>query len=750
MSEHPIGSVRDGTYVERIVENDFNVLNFASAAGATASNLGDGRPALAAFDAAIAAIDSLAAANNLKRGRRLIVPFNPFGAYRMEGPLHITRAILLQGESGEGEFYGGTELLFDAGVHGLIIDRVTTTPDGGSGGDSSVIEHLTIRAAAKTVPDCHGMQMWGRSTIRHCLFKGWSGDGMRIDADHNQVPATNANKWFIEKTGSVNNNGYGLLVNGNDANAGKAHMVDCRGNGKWNFRDSSGLGNTYDSCHASGANNIVRQTTLTADITATATSIPVADTSLWVDTVLASVFGRPRGGALIIGAEKIRFADTSTTSGPGNLTGCVRGVENSGDVSGQGTAHLSGAVVDYKGGGYTNLGSSNSNRSLYTGNYGEGQGFTNIIQTPAIIVGGTMNNVGTGLYIGGGGGNGVTPNGFVFPLGYDQSTADGFLGVAANAEGWNALQLFRVLEGTYGLTHSGLASSRSTWNMVNTLTAFALTTAQDARGPGYMHMPTGFFLGAGNSSNGCLINTGGAAPTAGTWRKGDIVLNTNVAEGGPVGWVCVVAGTPGTWLGFGNVDQSVTGSIASASTVTLTVENVAKITGTATIDTITASTPGRRVTLVFTSTAGISTAGNVKLAGAFVAAANDTITLVCDGTNWWEAGRKMGGEVVVAHGNTGSTETFDVAAGTFHTATLDAACTFTFTAPPNSAQAFSMTIQLTKTAGTETVTWPASVKWPGGTAPTLTATAGAVDVLAFHTSTGGTSWRGVLAQADSR
>jgi hypothetical protein len=32
-------------------------------------------------------------------------------------------------------------------------------------------------------------------------------------------------------------------------------------------------------------------------------------------------------------------------------------------------------------------------------------------------------------------------------------------------------------------------------------------------------------------------------------------------------------------------------------------------------------------------------------------------------------------------------------------------------------------------AGGHTVTWPASVKWPGGTPPTITAGAGAVDVV---------------------
>lgn len=42
-----------------------------------------------------------------------------------------------------------------------------------------------------------------------------------------------------------------------------------------------------------------------------------------------------------------------------------------------------------------------------------------------------------------------------------------------------------------------------------------------------------------------------AAPTTGTWRIGDIVYNNAPASAGYVGWVCTVAGTPGTWKTFG-------------------------------------------------------------------------------------------------------------------------------------------------------------------------------------------------------
>jgi hypothetical protein len=42
-----------------------------------------------------------------------------------------------------------------------------------------------------------------------------------------------------------------------------------------------------------------------------------------------------------------------------------------------------------------------------------------------------------------------------------------------------------------------------------------------------------------------------AAPTTGTWAVGNIVYNTAPASAGYIGWVCTVAGTPGTWKTFG-------------------------------------------------------------------------------------------------------------------------------------------------------------------------------------------------------
>jgi len=46
-----------------------------------------------------------------------------------------------------------------------------------------------------------------------------------------------------------------------------------------------------------------------------------------------------------------------------------------------------------------------------------------------------------------------------------------------------------------------------------------------------------------------------AAPLIGTYRKGDIFYNSDVSAGEYLGWICVTAGTPGTWKGFGAIES---------------------------------------------------------------------------------------------------------------------------------------------------------------------------------------------------
>ena len=79
--------------------------------------------------------------------------------------------------------------------------------------------------------------------------------------------------------------------------------------------------------------------------------------------------------------------------------------------------------------------------------------------------------------------------------------------------------------------------------------------------------------------------------------------------------------------------------------------------------------------------------------------------------------------------------------------TLTENTTFTFSGEPASGTAYSFSLEIIQdsSASGYTVTWPTSVDWPSGTAPTLTATTSAKDVFVFTTRDGGTNWYGFTA-----
>ncbi len=96
----------------------------------------------------------------------------------------------------------------------------------------------------------------------------------------------------------------------------------------------------------------------------------------------------------------------------------------------------------------------------------------------------------------------------------------------------------------------------------------------------------------------------------------------------------------------------------------------------------------------------------------------------------------------------GGTQDIDLTAGNSVSGTVDTSTTtFTFSNPTASDELCTFSLILTN-GGSQTVNFPASVDWAGGTAPTLT-TAG-VDILVFATIDGGTIWHGFAAALDSK
>ena len=106
----------------------------------------------------------------------------------------------------------------------------------------------------------------------------------------------------------------------------------------------------------------------------------------------------------------------------------------------------------------------------------------------------------------------------------------------------------------------------------------------------------------------------------------------------------------------------------------------------------------------------------------------------------------------IAEGHTvlsGSTPSISLSAGGSFSIVLSDNTTVSFAdAPSTGATGFSLAITQDASGSGFTVTWPAEVKWPGGTAPEFTATADKTDAFIFTTSDGGSTYTGLVAGKD--
>ena len=101
-------------------------------------------------------------------------------------------------------------------------------------------------------------------------------------------------------------------------------------------------------------------------------------------------------------------------------------------------------------------------------------------------------------------------------------------------------------------------------------------------------------------------------------------------------------------------------------------------------------------------------------------------------------------ETVTAVGTVTTTSTLSIAAGTVLTATLTASTACVFTMPTATAgKSFILLLKQAATTGNGTATFT-SVKWNSSGAPTITATAGKMDILTFVAD--GTNWYGSASQ----
>jgi hypothetical protein len=264
--------------------------------------------------------------------------------------------------------------------------------------------------------------------------------------------------------------------------------------------------------------------------------------------------------------------------------------------------------------------------------------------------------------------------------------------------------------------------------------------------------------------------TGIAVPAGKTmfvFNNGTNVVDAidNLPSGATVGGVAIstASGTVTSVSGTGTVNGiSLSGTVTSSGNITLggTLANVdltSQVTGT-----LPAANGGTGITSLGTNVATfLGTPSSANLASALTDETGTGVAVF--GTNPTLTGVTLAGEAACADnlvtrsilkdyavegsaiGATGATATIDMEVANFFSATIDIACTFTFSNPPASGDFGAFVLELTN-GGAFLTTFPASVDFPGGVAPTLTAAG--VDQLVFTTRDGGTTYFGFVAGLD--
>lgn len=92
-------------------------------------------------------------------------------------------------------------------------------------------------------------------------------------------------------------------------------------------------------------------------------------------------------------------------------------------------------------------------------------------------------------------------------------------------------------------------------------------------------------------------------------------------------------------------------------------------------------------------------------------------------------------------GNSGTSDTIDWSLNSSQKSTLTGNVTYTFSNPQTGG---AYVLRVLTGAGSFTVTWPSSVKWAGGSAPTVTTTASRMDLFNFYYD--GTNYYGSYVQ----
>jgi len=170
----------------------------------------------------------------------------------------------------------------------------------------------------------------------------------------------------------------------------------------------------------------------------------------------------------------------------------------------------------------------------------------------------------------------------------------------------------------------------------------------------------------------------------------------------------------------------------------------------------------QKVYIVYNGTTGsqnlaIGVSGNTPA----IISPSTRATIYCDGTNTYAVGTAVAlnavqnwtaAQTFVQTGGTkqtptisGGALTINLALGDYFDVSLNAnITTMTISNALTSNYPNGFILRFTANGTPYTVSWPGSVKWPAGTAPTLTSASTKQDMFVFTTADGGTTWNATI------
>ena len=464
--------------------------------------------------------------------------------------LHIT------GDSSAYVIVAGDDPEYDIvnsnGVRAKQIDYTTLGPNPGGSSQGSRFVGLDIfGSSANHLNDgAHGIHSQAKIIIEQCLARHFSGDGVHIFAASDRKvngpweTYGNASYSQITRLRVTRNGGCGLFLQGYDTSVCLCTFVDAVSNGRWGIWDQSFLGNTHINHHianngnAGAGANPSHQSAFVAYEGNRYTAMPSASLADLVATVPGTNPGvwaltQPnQGGHSTIPSwtpgqdEGTYFPGGAFWMVGNSARGLMLGVYTE---SGQGAAHISGGNMQALGGMH-------------------GAGFT---------AGGRVQGVAGNILVASEfrARSGTTPADYE-PEDEDEEWEPTLVGAEARLGGTSGAIFmvqdppgggqyrFRVVGNDFRWDHQN-SNERVAYSITGQATSAQFGTGEN--------QPHTFHLDK-VSIGGRIHRALDAPPLDGAHAQGEIVWNIGPSAGGHAGWICVAAGTPGTWKTFGAIE----------------------------------------------------------------------------------------------------------------------------------------------------------------------------------------------------